>query len=117
MFNYKKKSHKIALFALVVIAIALFYMWWTKNDASKPGDGLTIVTPMPVSGYSVEDINAGEIDSVEPVSVSGVISSSLEPSLEPIDVVTATTMPALDTTETSEEFDSYASAKWKGNIL
>ena len=116
MFNYKKKSHKIALFALVVIAIALFYMWWTKN-ASKPGDGLTLVAPMPVSGYSVEDINAGEIVSVGPVSVSGVISSSLDPSLEPIDVVTATTMPALDMTEASEEFDSYASSKWKGNIL
>jgi len=112
MFNYKKKSHKIALFALVVIAIALIYMWWTKKASNSPGDGLTIVTPMPVSGYSVEDINAGEIDSVEPV-----ISSSLEPSLEPIDVVTATTMPALDMTEASEEFDSYASSKWKGNIL
>lgn len=111
MFNYKKKSHKIALFALVVIAIALIYMWWTKK-ASKPGDGLTIVTPMPVVGYSVEDINAGEIDTVEPV-----ISSSVEPSLEPIDVVSATTLPAVDVTEASEEFDSYASAKWKGNIL
>lgn len=109
MFNYKKKSHKIALFALVVIAIALIYMWWTKKE-SMPGDGLTIVTPMPVSGYSVEDINAGEIDSVEPV-----ISSSIEPSLEPIDVVTATTKE--EYTKEFEEFDSYASSKWKGNIL
>ena len=111
MLNYKKRTHKIAVFAIMVIAIALIYMWWTKK-ASKPADGLTIVTPMPVSGYSVEDIGAGEIGSVEPV-----ISSSVEPSVEPIDVVTATTMPAVDVTEASEEFDSYASAKWKGNIL
>lgn len=119
MFNKLAKMSKvtkIALIAIILISIALAIMWW--NNKTKPAEGLTIVTPMPVSGYSVEDANNGLPDSLEEplVSVSPTTDTA---SLQPIDVISSaaplqtSAAPSVET----EEFESFASSKWRGTIL
>lgn len=120
MFNKLAKMSKvtkIALIAIILISIALAIMWW--NNKTKTGaEGLTIVTPMPVSGYSVEDVNNGLPDSLEEplVSVSPTTDTA---SLQPIDVISSaaplqtSAAPSVET----EEFESFASSKWRGTIL
>jgi len=120
-FNKMSKSGKIAIVAIVLIAIALFIMWWNSRDGAV-AEGVTIVTPLPVSGYSVEDINNGmPSDLEEELTLAPVVG---ELSAEPIDVISATDTTAapmpVDATTTSaaiEEFESFASNKWRGSIL
>lgn len=120
----KIKGRKIAIIALVVIAVALLYLYITNRSgasASEPGKGLTIVTPMPVSGYSVEDAATEDgfpealpetLDEVDP-TIGGDIDL---PSGE--DVITGA--PALTEAPEEplvEEFSTYAPKNWRGNVL
>ncbi len=124
MLNKFKKSSKvtkIALIAIVLIAIALGIMWW-NNRQRNVAENLTIVTPMPVSGYSIEDINNGMPSDLEEELVT-TLAPGNEVSTEPIDVISATnttaspmSVPAAPTSDI-EEFESFASNKWRGTIL
>jgi hypothetical protein len=122
----KIKGRKIAIIALVVIAVALLYLYITNRSGgasgSEPGKGLTIVTPMPVSGYSVEDAATEDgfpealpetLDEVDP-TIGGDIDL---PSGE--DVITGA--PALTEAPEEpaevEEFSTYAPKNWRGNVL
>ena len=122
-FKKMSKSGKIAFVAIVLIAIALFIMWWNSRDGAV-AEGVTIVTPMPVSGYSVEDINNGMPNDLEEELTPTLAPVVGELSAEPVDVISATDTTAapmpVDATTTSaaiEEFESFASNKWRGSIL
>lgn len=122
-FKKMTKTGKIAVAAIVLIAIALFIMWWNSRDGAV-AEGVTIVTPMPVSGYSVEDINNGMPNDLEEELTPTLAPVVGELSAEPIDVISATDTTAapmpVDATTTSaaiEEFESFASNKWRGSIL
>jgi hypothetical protein len=121
MFNKigkMSKVTKIALIAMVIIALALAFMWW--NSKNKSAEGVTIVTPMPVSGYSVEDINNGMPDDLEePLATD--LPASLAPvaedvSVQPVDVISSAA-PATNSAAEPEEFETFASSKWRGSIL
>jgi len=121
MFNKigkMSKVTKIALIALIIIAITLTFMWW--NSKNKPGEGVTIVTAMPVSGYSVEDANNGMPDDLEEPLVT-TLPPSLAPgaenvSVEPVDVISSAA-PVTNSAAEPEEFETFASSKWRGSIL
>lgn len=115
----KIKGRKIAIIAIIVIAIALLYLYFTNKKNSQPGSGLTIVTPMPVSGYSIEDIDGdGGFPDALPESLP-------DPTLAVIDEDVITGAPTFDAMTTPEpepeaaveEFSTYAPKNWRGNVL
>lgn len=114
----KIKGKKIAIIAIVVIAVALLYLWFTNKKNSEPGKGLTIVTAMPVSGYSIEDIDGAGFPDALPDTLP-------DPTLAVVkdtDVITGApvTYPAIPEPEPEaavEEFSTYAPKNWRGNVL
>jgi len=112
------KGRKIAIIAIIVIAVALLYLWFTNNKNSEPGKGLTIgPVPMPVSGYSIEDIDDDGFPDALPESLP-------DPTLTAVkdDVITgAPTFADVAEPEpeaaTVEEFATYAPKNWRGNVL
>lgn len=120
----KIKASRIALIAAVVIVVALLFMWWGNKSKNQPGEGLTIVTPMPVSGYSIEDtpddgIPTGLPDEIAPLGGSDqlALSATEIPTLEPIDVISEETTTAAPESDDVEEFTNFASRNWRGEIL
>jgi hypothetical protein len=113
--NKLGKGGKIALVAIVVIILALVYMWWSNKD-SQPAEGVTIVTPMPQSGYSIEDVNNGiPVGMPDSLETTATPLQTDIPTLEPIDVISTTTAAAKKADV--EEFDTFASNEWRGSIL
>lgn len=107
----KLKGSKIAIIAIIVIVIALIYLYMTnKKNADQPGKGLTIVTPMPVSGYSIGDLDDGFPESL-PDSLPDVTTV---PAMED-DVITDA--PSMAPEAQVEEFSTYAPKNWRGNVL
>jgi len=112
MFNMKNmKSRPIIMWSLVIIAVACLYMWW-QSKKQQPGEGMVIVTPMPTSNYSIEDMNNGMPESLPetlmPVNIEG----------QP-DVITqaAAIDDAMPNEGDIEEFANFASKNWRGQIL
>lgn len=64
---------KITLIQITVaVVVVLGLIWWMTKKSRKPGEGITIVTPMPMSGYSIDDDGYDEdgIPSVLPAAVT-----------------------------------------------
>ena len=125
------KFNKIALAAVLVIVLALVYMWWSSKSKG-PADGVTIVTPMPVAGYSVSNdgftnngIAEGLPETLSPVEPALAVQATEIPTLKPDIISSISTAAAVPTTDpsfpmmssTAEGYASYAPAKWRGNIL
>jgi len=111
--NFKNvKTSRIIVWSLAIIAVACLYMWWQSNAKKAPGEGLTIVTPMPVSDYSIDDMNQG-------------LPQALPETLQPVnaegqpDVITQAAMidDTMPTEGDIEEFANFASKNWRGQIL
>jgi hypothetical protein len=107
---FKIKGKKIAIIAIVVIVVALLYLYISNKKASQPGEGLTIVTAMPVSGYSVDDMVEDGFPDALPDALPEVTLSELTE-----DVITEapTTVPEAEV----EEFSTYAPKNWRGHVL
>ena len=65
-----KKISAIQIAVGVIILVAA--LWWWMSSSSKPGNGMVIVTPMPMSSYSIEDdvVDADGIPGVVPAAVT-----------------------------------------------
>ena len=123
------KYNKIVIGSVVVIALALAYMWWS-NSRKGPADGVTIVTPMPVAGYSIandgmdaQGIAQGLPETLSPLEPALAIDAAQIPTSEP-DVIsaisTAAAVPMTEAASTAaavEGFRSYAPKNWNGRIL
>lgn len=119
------KYNKIVIGSIVLIVIALIYMWWSSTRKG-PADGVTIVTPMPVSGYSINDdgfdsrgIAQGLPETLSPLEPSLAVDATQIPTSEP-DVISAmSTAAAVPTTKAAavETYRSYAPKNWNGRIL
>ena len=118
------KMNKIVVVSLIVIAVALLYMWWS-SQSKKPADGVTIVTPMPVAGYSIADdgfdasgIAEGLPETLSPVEPALAVQATEIPTLQP-DVISAISTAAAvpETTMAAEGYASYAPKNWRGQIL
>ena len=125
------KFNKIALAAIAVIVLAVVYMWWSSKNKGPAAD-VTIVTPMPVSGYSIANdgfanngIAEGLPETLSPVEPALAVQATEIPTMKP-DVIsaisTAAAMPSTDPSfpivdSVKEGYASYAPAKWRGNIL
>ena len=106
----KLKGKKIAIIAIIVIVIALIYLYMTNKKNAEPGKGLTIVTPMPVSAYSIGDLDDGFPEPL-PDSLPEV---NAVPAIED-DVITDA--PSMAPEAQVEEFSTYAPKNWRGNVL
>ena len=60
-----KKFTTIQITIAVVVVLALL-AWWLSSS-KKPGQGITIVTPMPMSNYSIDDTDVFDDDGVPDV--------------------------------------------------
>jgi len=127
------KYNKIVIGSIAVIAIALIYMWWS-SWSKKPGSDVTIVTPMPVSGYSITDdgfdasgIAEGLPETLGPMEPALSVQATEIPTNEPdvisaISTAAAVPMMGLESTTAApnaavETYTSYAPKNWNGRIL
>jgi hypothetical protein len=123
----KIKGSKIAMIAIVVIVLALGYLYLSNKGKSEPGRGKVIVTPMPVTGYSIEDAAMDNgfpealPESLENPEIDAALNNM---DMRPGDDVIGSlnqTLPVEDTTSpapiTTEEFATYAPKNWRGNVL
>jgi len=118
----KMKMNKIVIASLVVIAVAIGYMWWS-SQSKKPAEDVTIVTPMPVAGYSIADdgfdasgLPEGLPETLSPVEPALAVQATEIPTTQP-DVISAISTAAAVPETTMEGYASYAPKNWRGQIL
>ena len=116
--------NKIVIGSVIVIAVALVYMWWS-SQSKKPAEDVTIVTPMPVAGYSIADdgfdadgIAEGLPETLSPVEPALAVQATEIPTTQP-DVISAMSTAAAvpETVGEMEGYASYAPKNWRGQIL
>jgi len=64
----KFSAVQIAVFVILVLALS----WWWMRGSKKPGDGIVIVTPMPLANYSIDDNDVFDDDGVPDVLPASV---------------------------------------------
>ena len=124
------RTKKILMFAVAAIVIAVAYMSWSSSTRGmattvKP----VIVTPMPVSGYSIENdgqyktgVAHGISDTLTPVEPAISVEATTVPTVQPDVISSLSTAAAVPTTAVPvvsavEGYAGYASSKWNGHIL
>lgn len=123
----KIKMNQMLIIAAVVALLSVAYMYMTRSG--KNGKGMTIVTPMPQSGYSIENdgmdsagIPQGLPDTLPPVpevdapapEMLGMETTMAPATMMPSSWDATTPGPVADDVE---EFTQYAPRRFKGDIL
>jgi hypothetical protein len=124
------RTKKILMFAVAAIVIAVAYMSWSSSTRGmmttvKP----VIVTPMPVSGYSIDNdgqyktgVAHGIPNTLTPVEPAISVEATTVPTVQPDVISSLSTAAAVPTTAVPvvsavEGYAGYASSKWNGHIL
>lgn len=116
-----KKLSTIQITVAVAI-IGTLVLWWLvqRKKESKPGEGLVIVTPMPISDYSIDDPFEGEgdIPVAQPAPLDNVTAS---PGAEEYrDVEGYAVYNASDNADWMihpERYDDYSPKDFQSNLL
>ena len=123
------RTKKILMFAVAAIVIAVGYMMWSSGRGGMTTVKPVIVTPMPVSGYSIDNdgqyktgVAHGIPDTLTPVEPAISVEATTVPTVQPDVISSLSTAAAVPTTAVPvvsavEGYAGYASSKWNGHIL